>query len=166
MEKKDIPNKVKWVNDEEVRKTLFITDISEIGTEQWLSKVASDGSRRDYIVFDSQTNKPIGFSGIDKIDYVNSKAETYFCIGEKEYRGIGLGTDVMTTITKHCFIDLRLNKVYLYTWTSNIAMVKVSKRVGFTMEGTLRQNLLSNGVFKDTFVFSMLKSEFFKQYTF
>ncbi len=51
MEEEDIPYKVNWINDSEVRKTLnFDYPVSKIGTKQWLNRVSSDNTRKDFIV--------------------------------------------------------------------------------------------------------------------
>src|SRR5699024_1853838 len=101
MEKRDVKYKVRWVNDPVVRKTLFFQDISEIGTEQWLTKVASNNSRNDYVICENGNDSPIGFASVVNIDLINSSAETYICVGDKNYWGKGYGTEVKKLLTEY-----------------------------------------------------------------
>jgi len=162
MERKDVPYKVKWVNDPDVRRTLFFQEISELGTEQWLNKVALDSTRKDFIICDLETDNPIGFASVVKIDLMNSKAETYLCIGDKEYWGKGYGTEVKRMLLRYVFIELGLNKVYSYNWVENKRMIEINKKLGFTLEGQLRKDIFANGEYKDRVIFSMLKEEYLK----
>jgi len=160
MERRDVPYKVQWVNDPEVKRTLFFDEISEIGTDQWLTKVSSDGSRQDFMVCDPETDKPIGFASVVGIDRKNSKAETYICIGDKNYWGKGLGTEVKKMLMKQIFEELNLNRMYSYNWAENKKMIQINKDLGFTLEGQLRKDTYANGEFKDRVLFSMLKEEY------
>ncbi|GEL07219.1 GNAT family N-acetyltransferase [Salisediminibacterium halotolerans] len=160
MEKKHIINKVQWVNDPEVRNTMFFDNISEVGTSKWLDQVSVDPTREDYIVLESERETPIGFASVVNIDYKNSKAETYICIGEKSYWGMGYGTDVKRILMRHVFKNLALNKLYSFNWAENEGMVYINQKLGFTKEGVLRSDRLANGEWKDRVLFSMLKSEY------
>ncbi|GGN66862.1 GNAT family N-acetyltransferase [Oceanobacillus indicireducens] len=162
MEKRDVKHKVKWINDPEVRKTLFFQDVSELATEQWLIKVTNDNTRNDYVICEQGNDTPIGFASVVNIDLRNSSAETYVCIGDKNYWGKGYGTEVKKLLTKYVFLELGLNRVYAYNWAENRGMIRINEKLGFTLEGTLRQERFSNGEYKDRVLFSMLREEFFK----
>ena len=164
MEKRDVKYKVTWVNDPEVRRTLFFQDISEIGTEQWLVKVASDNTRKDFVICENDSDTPIGFASIVDIDLRNSSAETYICIGDKSQWGKGYGTEVKRLLLEYVFIELGLNRIYSYNWAENEGMIRINKKLGFTLEGKLRQDRFANGEYKDRVIFSMLKDEFLKSY--
>src|SRR5690625_2469970 len=88
MEDRDVPYKVKWINNPEVRGTLnFDYPISEVGTRKWLQKVAGNPTRRDFFVCQKKDDKPIGFGGLINIDYKNFKAESYMAIGDLSAQG-------------------------------------------------------------------------------
>lgn len=164
MERRDIKYKVKWINDPDVRKSLFIQDISEIGTEQWLIKVSTDNTRNDYVICENGNDTPIGFASVVNIDFRNSSAETYICIGEKRFWGKGYGTEVKKLLLEYMFIELGLNRVYAYNWAENKGIIKINEKLGFKLEGVLRQDRFADGQYKDRVIFSMLREEFFKKY--
>jgi|SRR5699024_2017958 len=163
MEKRDVKYKVEWVNDPKVRRTLFFQDISELGTEQWLIKVSSDNSRNDFVICEGENDIPIGFASVVNIDFKNSSAETYICIGNQNYWGKGYGTEVKEVLLEYIFLELGLNRTYAYNWAENKNMIQINKKLGFTLEGVLRQDRFSNGEYKDRVLFSMLKEEYLKK---
>ncbi len=163
MEEKDIPYKVKWINDPDVRRTLnFDYPISEIGTKQWLNKVVLDGSRKDFIVYLIENDKPIGYAGFLNIDLRASKAEIYIGIGEKKYWGKGLAQEITAVQLEYGFSELGLNKLYIYSWVDNKKMIFIYEKFGFKGEGILRQDVFSHGEFRDRVVMGLLREEYLK----
>ncbi|NQS76238.1 MAG: GNAT family N-acetyltransferase [Peptococcaceae bacterium] len=161
MEEKDVMCKVKWINDPEVRKTLnFIYPISEIATKQWLNRVASDTSRKDFIVCLKENDKQIGYAGLLNIDIRNSKAESYMGIGEKDYWGKGYAKEIRKILLEYVFLELALNKVYSYVWTKNEKVINLNKAFGFKIEGNLKQDVFSHGEYRDRLLMSLFKSDY------
>ncbi|MBM7610255.1 RimJ/RimL family protein N-acetyltransferase [Lysinibacillus composti] len=163
MEDKDIQYKVKWVNDEEIRDVLISDFISESQTRQWLSKNAHNNTRRDFFIFLKEDEKPIGFSSLKNIDYINSKAEMTLCIGDKEVRGRGLAKEARGLMLDYAFLELGLNKLYTHNWVKNKPIINLNQKMGFKIEGTLRQNKFFKGEFRDFVVMGLLKSEWVEQ---
>lgn len=164
MEDKDVPYKVKWINDPEIRHTLnFEYPISEIGTRKWLQSVSGNPSRKDFIVCSIENDKPIGYCGLIGIDYKNGKAESYMGIGEKTLHGKGIGFEIRKILLDYAFYELDLNKVYAYVWEKNMAMVKLNEKVGFQIEGLLRQDILSHGERRDRYIMGILKNEYLQK---
>lgn len=161
MEAKDVPYRVKWINDPVVRRTLnFDYPISEIGTQQWLQRVASDSNRKDFIACRIADDTPIGYAGFLNIDWKARKAESYFGIGEPSEWGKGYGTEMRRIQLRYAFTELGLNRVYAYVWTENEAMIALNMKVGFTIEGRLRQDVYSHGEYRDRYIMSMLREDY------
>ncbi len=163
MEEKDIEYKVRWVNDEEIRDVLISDFISESQTRQWLSKNTNNNTRRDFFIFLKEDKKPIGFSSLKNIDYINSKSEMTLCIGDKEVRGRGLAKEARTLMLDYAFLELGLNKVYTHNWVENKPIINLNHKMGFKIEGTLRHNKYFKGEFRDFVVMGLLKSEWIDQ---
>lgn len=163
MEEKDIPYKVKWINDPEVRRTLnFDYPISEIGTKHWLNKVAQDSSRKDLIVCLKENDLQIGYAGFVSIDIKNSKAEIYAGIGNKDWWAKGLAQEIRRMQLYYGFYELGLNKIYTFNWIENKKIVHINKKLGFKIEGKLRKDIFSHGEYRDRYIMSILKENFDK----
>lgn len=163
MEEKDVPYKVEWINNPEFRHTLnFDYPLSEVSTRKWLNSVSGNSTRKDFIVCDKETDVPIGYGGLIGIDYKNSKAESYMGIGDLSYQGRGLGVEIREILLDYAFRELNLNKVYAYVWKENEPMLELNKKVGFEVEGLLREDILSHGERRDRYVMGVLKEEYLK----
>lgn len=161
MEEDDVPFKVKWINDEEFRRTLnFDYPISIVGTRQWLISINKMPSRKDFIVVDKESDSPIGYAGLLNIDLRTLKAESYLGIGEKEYQGKGLGREIRMSLLNYAFYQLGLNKVYSYVWDQNNKMIELNKKCGFKIEGLLREDIFSHGELRNRYIMGILKSDF------
>lgn len=161
MEEKDVPYKVKWINNSEFRHTLnFDYPLSEIGTRKWLQSVAGNPSRKDFIVCEKNTDLPIGYGGLIGIDYKNRKAESYMGIGDLDFQGKGLGVEIREALLDYAFDELNLNKVYSYVWEENTPMLELNKKVGFQIEGLLREDILSHGELRSRYIMGILKEEY------
>jgi RimJ/RimL family protein N-acetyltransferase len=75
-------------------------------------------------------------------------------------RGRGLGGDAVRTLCRYGFAIRGLHRLQLETLTDNHAMIAVATRLGFTLEGTMRQSGWVNGAFADDAVFGLLTDEF------
>lgn len=163
MEIEDVPFKVKWVNDDDVRQTLnFDYPISKIATESWLRKVATDQYRKDFIACLKSDHTPVGYAGLLSIDIKHYKAESYMGIGATEHWGKGLGYDLKKTLLLYAFDCLHLNKIYSYHLVNNKPMININLKLGGQQEGVQREDVMHNGSFKDRVLMSVLKSEFIR----
>lgn len=162
MELADVKIKVKWVNSQEVRTTLGFSDypVSELATEAWLRKAATDNRRKDFIICLQENNEPIGFCGIKNIDHLNQKAETYLAIGDTRYWGKGIGFETKKALLEYSFNHLNLNKVYSYHQADNKAMIKINMKLGAKKDGILREDMRINGEMKDMIILSVLKKDY------
>lgn len=163
MEIEDVPYKVRWINDSDVRQTLnFDFPISKVATEQWLRKIATDPSRKDFIACLKSDDTPIGYGGLLYIDNKHKRAESYMGIGAKEQWGKGLGYDLKRTLLLYAFDMLRLNKVYSYHLADNKPMIRINLKLGGKQEGIQREDVMSYGEFKDRVLVSVLNREFIR----
>ena len=161
MEMADVPYKVSWINDDEVRESLnFTFPISIISTEQWLRNVCQKADRKDFIVCDLN-DTPFGYAGLLNIDLNNKKAQSYMGIGRKDYWRKGYGYEIKLTLLKYAFSSLNLNKVYSFHHEDNYAMININKKLGGHIEGILREDIvLPNNVIKNNVIMSVLRKDF------
>ena len=160
MDKGDIPLKVKWYNDSVVNKTLIIDEPLELEKSlKWFDKVKDDSSRRDFII-ETTESKPIGITGLLSISSKHRNAECICVIGEKDFWGKGIGSVVHSLLLKYSFEELGLNKIWGVIYTDNTAIVKIVGKLGFKIEGTLREEKCINGKMIDLHRIGVLKSEF------
>ncbi len=162
LEEKDLVNKVRWFNDPEINKTLFIDEPLELAkTTKWFAKAKKDNSRMDFAI-ESKQGEPIGVAGLVKINHAHRTAESYCVIGERKFWGKGAGTEAHSIMFQWGFENLGLQKIWADINPENTAIIKVCKRLGFKTEGLLRKDRVVNGKRVDVLRIGLLRDEFKK----
>lgn len=99
-----------------------------------------------------------GVIGTHKINKLLRKAEIGYWLGES-FQGKGIVTDSCRALIAHLFHELDLHRVEIHCAVSNSKSAAVPRRLGFELEGTLREASFAAGRFHDLHVFGMLKKD-------
>lgn len=81
-------------------------------------------------------------------------------IGEKEFWGLGYGSDAMRTICTFLFDRYRLRRIQLDIWSGNKRAIRCYSSLGLKVEGVLRQAILVLGEPTDKIIMGLLLEEF------
>jgi ribosomal-protein-serine acetyltransferase len=143
---------------------------------EWFAWVDATKSEDDILAFIrrslNQFASNLGFSAgiweqsryagnisLHKVDWLNRRAEIGYWLG-REFQGRGIVTDACRAVTRHALVELDLNRVEIRCATGNAKSKAIPLRLGFTLEGVLRQAELLHERYVDLEVYSMLRSEF------
>ncbi len=99
-----------------------------------------------------------GNIALHKVDWLNRRAEIGYWLGQ-EFQGRGIVTEACRAVTRHALVELELNRVEIRCAAANTKSKAVPLRLGFTLEGVLRQAKLLHERYVDLEVYSMLRSE-------
>lgn len=153
-EEKDIPYKVKWINDDDNNKYLhYDLPLREDRTLIWFRDIGNRMDRLDLTI--TNDGEPAGLLGLLNIDQKNKKAEYYICLGGEKFRGRRIAETATKLLINKAYIEFGLNKIYLYTETGNICAQKFFEKIGFKKEGLLKNDLIHNGRKIDRYAYGM-----------
>lgn len=99
-----------------------------------------------------------GIASLHSLVWADRRASLGYWLGEA-FQGQGLVTRACASLIKHAFDELDLNRLEIQCDRENVRSRKVAERLGFTLEGILRQAWWSQGRFVDEAVYGLLKSE-------
>jgi len=99
-----------------------------------------------------------GVVGTHRIDWRNRRAELGYWLA-REFEGRGVVTDACRLFIIRLFDEMDLNRVEIRCAAGNTKSIAIPRRLGFKLEGTLRDAELVNGRYHDLLVYGMLKSE-------
>ncbi|WP_371805883.1 GNAT family N-acetyltransferase [Candidatus Lokiarchaeum ossiferum] len=148
----------KWNNDSRVRK--YLGNVIPIPLEEIKKSIGSP--KTNYVGFEvwhKADKKPIGYVHVDGINWMRRKASIGALIGEVEYWGKGLATEVTKLIVDYCFGELNLNKIASLIYEPNKASQKCVERVGFTLEATIGDAGYSDGVYFPDLYYSYYRKD-------
>ena len=92
-----------------------------------------------------------------EIDWINRSAEFSCIFGEKEYWGKEYATKAAMAAFEHGFNKLNLHKIWLGTPETNIAMIKIAKKLGMYEEGLLVDQMFLEGEYVDVLRYGLTK---------
>ncbi len=158
--KADIENRVRWFNDYDVRKTLIINERFELGkTIRWFEKMQADEGRVEFVI-ETTEKIPVGVIGLAGIDSTHRTAEIYIVIGQKEFWGKGVMLEAERLLIDWAFNSLGLEKIWAQTRPDNVASLITMKKIGFQIEGTLRNEKIVNGQRATVLHLGLLREDF------
>jgi diamine N-acetyltransferase len=133
--------------------------------KEWISRMYPYGERKMISLAIEQKEKRLfcGYCNVRKIDYINRHAEVGIIIA-KNFRGKGLIIDVSFSLYAYLFNEINLNKVYALVLVENTLALKSHQKIGFELEGTIKEHIYQDGVYKDVHFVSLYRSVFFKKY--
>lgn len=158
LKESDLQMRVDWMNNPMVYKTMhFIPPISLDNTKKWFERNQNLNSRLD-VAFENEEVEIVAMGGLTNIDYVVRKAEFYVFVNPLLQRR-GYGVQATKALCKYGFDILQLHKIYLYTNGSNIGARKTYEKVGFKLEGELRDEMISNEKYENRLYYGLLHEE-------
>jgi ribosomal-protein-alanine N-acetyltransferase len=78
---------------------------------------------------------------------------------DKAAWGHGYATEAGGAVLRWAFETLNLNRVQAETDTRNAASARVLEKLGFSREGTLRENCVVNGDVSDSWVYGLIRRD-------
>lgn len=160
MTRDDADDVVRWRNDPFVIDQLFSDESPTRASHlRWFETMTARGDRHEFIIIERATNRPIGVIGLSSIDQKNRRAEYGILIGETDARGQGCAHEASRLILTYAFYELGLHRVFLHVLADNVTALNLYQRLGFRIEGTLRDHVCKRGMFRDVIVMAILSGE-------
>ncbi len=125
----------------------------------WLESIISENTPPRFfaILFDNVIVGSIGI--VTKTDIYRKNFEIGYFLDEKHW-GKGIATKAIKAATSYAFSNFDVVRVYAEPFADNPGSRKALEKAGFTLEATLRRNVIKNGIVKDSCIYSVLKEDF------
>ena len=104
------------------------------------------------------TSQLVGVIGFVSFDRKNRRTEIGYWLAA-EVQGRGIMTRACRAIVAYAFHELTFNRVEIRCATGNARSASITGRLGFRLEGTLRDAEWLHDHFVDHYVYAMLASE-------
>jgi len=149
-----------WINDEETNQWRGLYHPSNLEESQdWISKQRQKDATRLSLAIEAN-GAIIGFVGLQSICPRSRRAEIWVYIGSKAHWGSGFGEDTVRALCRYAFQEMNLHRVWLECNPEFTNVVRCYEKVGFKLEGTLRDGYYRNGKFRDTCIMGLLRDDF------
>ncbi len=125
----------------------------------WLESILSENTPPRFfaILLDNVIVGSIGI--VTKTDIYRKNFEIGYFLDEKHW-GKGIATKAIKAATSYALNNFDVVRVYAEPFADNPGSRKALEKAGFTLEATLRRNVIKNGIVKDSCIYSVLKEDF------
>ena len=100
----------------------------------------------------------LGWVAVHRWDPANRTLSMGFVYGRHAW-GRGVATEAGAALLDWAYDALPVNRVQAEADTRNVACRRVLEKLGFTLEGTLREDCVVDGVVSDSWVFGLLRRD-------
>lgn len=131
--------------------------------ERWIESMYPPGLKTSiyFAVEEIASESLIGYCVARQIDYINSNALVGTLLFE-EFRGKGNFKRVSNLLYSYLFNEINLHKVYTSILKDNIVSIESHKKLGFKIEGEIREQIFQSGKYKDVYFLSLYSKSFMK----
>ena len=126
----------------------------KVGREQWLA-----GRTVRLGVFERESGALVGNVELDGVDSRRRQAELGYWV-RSDREGNGYAGEAARSMLRYAFDTLRMHKVRADVAVGNSASARVLEKLGFALEGTLREDRPVGNVFVDHWRYGLLSREF------
>ena len=155
-----------WLRNDQVLKTLFqyeyFLNISKKELTEYVTDMITSKNDVYFVVKLKSENKYIGTAKIGHIDWRLGIGDVGVMIGDNNFWGKGIATEVVTIISNFGFERLSLRKLTAGTSSINLGMLKCFLKNGYQKEGIKREAMLMQGGYVDQLLLGCFKNELIK----
>jgi RimJ/RimL family protein N-acetyltransferase len=153
----------KWIDDPICRKYApFIIPRTLDEVKKYLEPQMGVKKLIEFDIYHKGEEKVIGFIGVKEINWFHRLAEIFYLIGERDYWNRGLATKAVILMLNYTFKELNLHKIFGEVLVPNIASIRIFEKLGFSLEGTFKEECYIDGKYHDIKRYGCLKAEWLK----
>ncbi len=174
----DADTEIRIMEERDAADIFALTDANRVHLRQWLPWVDGTRSIEDTRAFirnvQIQRASNTGFGCVilykrlvagtisyHPIDWSSRRVEIGYWLGES-FQGKGLMTKACKAMVAYAFDELHLNKVEIRCATGNTQSCAIPQRLGFTLEGVIRQAEWLYDHYVDLRMFGILVGEWYR----
>jgi RimJ/RimL family protein N-acetyltransferase len=152
-------NMFQWMCDPTVSRNIGLRSEPSLNkTESWINCALLDPLIQPFaILFD---HRHVGNVILDRIDNYLGTARLSVYLGDHSARGTGVGFTGIYLALFEGFEKLLLHKIWLTVHVNNLSAISTYRKLGFVLEGTLRDEFFLAGERVDLHYFGMLRGDF------
>ena len=155
-----------WRNNSEFRKNFReVRELNSVNQDNWFNKINSSSNDFMFTIIRLEDNIPIGACGLLYINWIIRSADFSFYIGIEDYYidNLGLAKEATELLIKYGFNNLNLNKIWMELYEFDSKKLNFFKNhFSFKIDGKLRDNSFEDGRYFNSYIISLIQSEYKK----
>jgi len=162
IEKKDLPQLMKWRNNPTLRKYFRETaEINQVNQEKWFNSINEKNSiNKMFAIVKLDSNELMGACGLCYIDWVNRSADFSIYLGYDDlYIDDLYAIEAAKLMREYAFSILNLHRLWAEIYSIDEDKKKFFNKLGFKLDGELRDTYWYNNQWHNSLFYSCLSSD-------
>ena len=157
----NLPAVVRWYRDPELARLsrYQVQPMTPAEVEHFFRTRMLDPQAFAYAIHERPSDRLVGLATFSNLDPDNGSALFHITIGEHDAWGRGFGTEATTLMVAHAFDVLGLHRVGLSVFAFNERALRTYEKVGFRVEGRLREAIWRDERYWDEIQMGILAHE-------
>lgn len=149
---------LRWMRDPEVAENIGLRATPTLErTQEWIAKANANTGTRAWGIFHFDSH--VGNVVLDCLDDHLCSARLSIYLGEASARGQGVASAALRLVLRRAFAEHGLHRIWLTVHERNTRAALVYARLGFRIEGILRDDFLLRGQRVNAILMGMLRTE-------
>lgn len=149
----------RWASDPDIRRDVGLRQApSREHTEAWVRRAEQDPAILPLAIY--RGGEHVGNVVLDRIDTFVQSGRLSIYLGSLSVRGAGVGRTAVYLACREGFQQLDLHKIWLTVHTRNTAAINTYTRLGFRLEGILRDEFWLDGQRADLLYMGLIRDEY------
>ena len=151
-----------WRNDARLRRYFREhREFSHAQKNSWYETMIKSSNNEMFVIVDLERDESIGVTGLTYIDWVNRHADVHFYIGkDAQWIDDKYSPTAIKIILGYGYLTLNLNKLWVEIYEIDDKKLDFFKKIGFSIDGKLREHYYHEGKYHTSNILSLLKSEY------
>jgi RimJ/RimL family protein N-acetyltransferase len=161
LERSDLDRTWEWVNTDEIFSAIGIhVPVSKSAQQKWFDLLDAASDKIVFAICVKEDACHVGNVSLDNIDLRHRNARLSIFVAEALHRGHGIGSRALHLLARYAFDFLNLHRIYLKVTAEQGQLLDFYGRLGFEVEGRLREHEYIAGRYVDKTVLGLLRSDY------
>lgn len=155
------PTYLSWLQDTEVSKYLDCRHNKQSieSIKEFIKEAKENKGIILLAIITRKDNKHIGNVKIGLIDVNNHNADIGIIVGNKNYWNKGYGAEAVKLVIDYAFSTMKIHKLVSSIASINISSIKIFKKVGFKLEGRIKEKIFIKETYQDCLIYGIINQE-------
>ena len=155
LEETDLDRTWKWINDPDIYLTIGIRiPVTKTAQKRWFNQLDASSSKIVFAICLKEEDKHVGNASLR---YRNARLSIF--VADPKLRGKSIGTRAMKLLIEYAFKFLNLHRLYCKTTAGDEKVLAFYKKLGFQVEGQLREHEFIQGRYVDKIMLGLLRED-------
>ena len=110
-------------------------------------------------IFENGNEKVIGSTGLFQRSQTSPFTYELGYVLSETYWNKGYAREAVTTLINYAFQNFKIERIEAFCISNNIQSFKLMEKIGMQREGLLRNHYMKNGIIYNSYIYSILNSE-------